>query len=63
MDISLPVGNPHQYDYDKLSPYVHPPETKEELPWAELVTLDMEDYGGPGGKERLASSWSTPCTM
>ncbi|KAL5114688.1 hypothetical protein ACEQ8H_007422 [Pleosporales sp. CAS-2024a] len=43
-----------QYSFEKLEPYVHPPETKEDLPWAELVTLDLEDYGRPGGKERLA---------
>lgn len=43
-----------KYSFDKLEPYVHPPETKENLPWSELVTLDLEDYGRPGGKERLA---------
>jgi hypothetical protein len=43
-----------QYSFDKLEPYVHPPETKEDLPWSELVTLDLEDYDRPGGKERLA---------
>ncbi|KAH8880975.1 putative oxidoreductase [Thozetella sp. PMI_491] len=44
----------HKYDYNNLTPYVHPPETKADLPWSELVTLDLEDYGRPGGKERLA---------
>ena len=48
------VQDPHQYDYSSLKPYVHPPDTKEDLPWAELVTLDLEDYARPGGKERLA---------
>jgi len=48
------VENNKQYDYENLPAYVHPPETKEDLPWAELVTLDLEDYGRPGGKERLA---------
>lgn len=43
-----------QYDYSRLKPYHHPPETKADLPWAELVTLDLEDYNRPGGKERLA---------
>jgi hypothetical protein len=43
-----------QYDFANLEPYVHPPETKEDLPWSELVTLDLEDYNRPGGKERLA---------
>lgn len=44
-----------QYDFANLEPYVHPPETKADLPWAELVTLDLEDYGRPGGKERLST--------
>ncbi|KAF2113837.1 gibberellin 2-oxidase [Lophiotrema nucula] len=43
-----------QYDFANLKPYTHPPETKEDLPWSELVTLDLEDYNRPGGKERLA---------
>ncbi|KAH7080576.1 hypothetical protein BKA63DRAFT_563255 [Paraphoma chrysanthemicola] len=43
-----------KYDFNNLKPYVHPPETKEDLPWSELVTLDLEDYDRPGGKERLA---------
>jgi len=43
-----------QYDFTNLKPYVHPPETKADLPWSELVTLDLEDYDRPGGKERLA---------
>jgi len=51
---SLTISDPYQYDYDKLPDYVHPPETKEELPWAELVTLDLSDYSREGGKERLA---------
>jgi isopenicillin N synthase-like dioxygenase len=51
---SLPLESGDKYAYKNLTPYVHPLETKEELPWAELVTLDLEDYGRPGGKERLA---------
>jgi hypothetical protein len=43
-----------KYDFANLEPYAHPPETKENLPWAELVTLDLEDYNRPGGKERLS---------
>jgi hypothetical protein len=43
-----------KYDFSNLEPYVHPPETKAELPWSELVTLDLEDYSREGGKERLA---------
>jgi isopenicillin N synthase-like dioxygenase len=52
--VSLAVENFQKYDYENLSPYVHPPETKENLSWSELVTLDLEDYSRPGGKERLA---------
>lgn len=43
-----------QYDFANLEPYEHPPETKADLPWSELVTLDLEDYNRPGGKERLS---------
>jgi hypothetical protein len=43
-----------QYKLENLTPYVHPPETKANLPWSELVTLDLEEYDRPGGKERLA---------
>ncbi|KAH0827720.1 hypothetical protein AYO21_08892 [Fonsecaea monophora] len=43
-----------QYNYSNLNPYVHPPETKENLPWSELVTLDLRDIDRPGGKDRLA---------
>lgn len=42
------------YDFANLEPYEHPPETKADLPWSELVTLDLEDYDRPGGKERLS---------
>lgn len=52
---SISLENSDKYDYKNLTPYVHPPETKEDLPWAELVTLDLEDYGRPGGKARLAA--------
>ena len=53
-DASLPAQNLRQYDFENLVPYVHPPETKEDLPWSELVTLDLSDFDRPGGKERLA---------
>ncbi|KAH9909157.1 putative oxidoreductase [Xylariomycetidae sp. FL2044] len=43
-----------KYDFANLKPYTHPPETTADLPWSELITLDLEDYGRPGGKERLA---------
>ncbi|EHK99344.1 Clavaminate synthase-like protein [Glarea lozoyensis ATCC 20868] len=48
-------SDPHQYDYDRLPTYTHPPETNEKLNWAELVTLDLSDYEREGGKERLAA--------
>ncbi|PQE31546.1 hypothetical protein CJF32_00009373 [Rutstroemia sp. NJR-2017a WRK4] len=47
-----------QYDFSRLPPYVHPPETKASLPWSELVTLDLSDFSQPGGKARLASQLS-----
>lgn len=51
---SLKLDDPSKYDYKNLTPYVHPPETKKNLDWAELVTLDLEDYNREGGKGRLA---------
>jgi isopenicillin N synthase-like dioxygenase len=51
---TIGVKDPQQYDYDRLVQYEHPPETKEDLPWAGLVTLDLEDYHRDGGKQRLA---------
>jgi len=53
-EVLLTVEDTSKYGYDRLTPYIHPPETKKNLPWAELVTLDLEDYELPGGKERLA---------
>jgi isopenicillin N synthase-like dioxygenase len=52
--VQQPLTDFRQYDYNQLKQYEHPPETKEDLPWSELVTLDLEDYHRPGGKERLA---------
>jgi isopenicillin N synthase-like dioxygenase len=43
------------YNFTHLTSYVHPPETKEALNWSELVTLDLEDFDRPGGKQRLAA--------
>ncbi|KAK9414090.1 putative Oxidoreductase [Seiridium unicorne] len=43
-----------KYDFANLKPYEHPPETTADLPWSELVTLDLSDYDREGGKERLA---------
>lgn len=42
------------YSYDQLEAYFHPQETQAQLPWAELVTLDLADQNIPGGKEKLA---------
>lgn len=52
--VSLTANDKNKYSFENLTPYVHPPETTADLPWAELVTLDLEDYPRPGGKERLA---------
>lgn len=54
LEAAQAVKDAEQYDYSHLKPYVHPPETKEDLPWAELVSLDLEEFNRPGGKERLA---------
>jgi hypothetical protein len=51
---SLDSSDQHKYDYARLPEYIHPPETKEKLPWAELVTLDLADFEREGGNERLA---------
>jgi len=55
---SLSVEDTSKYSYKNLTPYSHPPETREDLPWAELVTLDLSDFSNAGGKERLASQLS-----
>lgn len=52
--IAPPVDNLQKYSFENLEPYAHPPETKADLRWSELVTLDLEEYSKPGGKERLA---------
>ncbi|KAJ5483810.1 UPF0676 protein [Penicillium diatomitis] len=46
------------YAFANLTPYVHPPETTEDLFWSDLVTLDLSDFTKPGGKQRLASQLS-----
>ena len=48
------IDNLQKYSFENLSKYSHPPETKANLRWSELVTLDLEEYSKPGGKERLA---------
>ncbi|KAJ5785056.1 Clavaminate synthase-like protein [Penicillium pulvis] len=37
-----------------IDQYDHVPVTKEDLDWAELVTLDLSLFEQPGGKEQLA---------
>ncbi|PIA94103.1 hypothetical protein CB0940_07992 [Cercospora beticola] len=37
-----------------LSPYKQVPETKADLDWAELVTLDLSLFDQPNGKQQLA---------
>ncbi|KAI0032097.1 Clavaminate synthase-like protein [Vararia minispora EC-137] len=39
----------------QLGSYSYVPETKEDLPWADLVTLDLSKYGTPEGKKELAA--------
>ncbi|KAH8984782.1 Clavaminate synthase-like protein [Lactarius hatsudake] len=39
-----------------LGSYAFVPETKENLDWAELVTLDLSKYPTPEGKQQLAES-------
>ena len=48
------TNNYDKYKLENLKPYAHTPDTKVNLQWSELVTLDLEDYDRPGGKERLA---------
>ncbi|KAB8073250.1 hypothetical protein BDV29DRAFT_201924 [Aspergillus leporis] len=36
-----------------IDQYDHVPETKENLDWADLITLDLSLYEQPGGKEEL----------
>ncbi|OQE13221.1 hypothetical protein PENFLA_c052G07776 [Penicillium flavigenum] len=38
-----------------LQPYVHPPESKEPLNYADLTIIDLGEFDTPGGKERLAA--------
>ncbi|XHF97066.1 hypothetical protein AWENTII_000670 [Aspergillus wentii] len=47
-----------RYSFSNLTPYTHPPETNESLPWSELVTLDLSDFNNSGGRERLAAQLS-----
>ncbi|KZV79456.1 Clavaminate synthase-like protein, partial [Exidia glandulosa HHB12029] len=40
---------------DRLGSYTYVEETKEELPWADLVTLDLAKFSTPEGRKELAS--------
>ncbi|KAK1536445.1 flavonol synthase [Colletotrichum costaricense] len=48
--------NPVRHDYESstLPVYHQVPETKYELEWADLVTLDLSKFDQPDGKEALA---------
>ncbi len=39
----------------ELSRYEQAVESKHELDWADLVTLDLSKFDAPGGKQELAS--------
>ncbi|KMK58779.1 2OG-Fe(II) oxygenase family oxidoreductase, putative [Aspergillus fumigatus Z5] len=40
---------------EPLEQYVHPPETKQDIKYADLVTIDLSEFDQPGGKEKLAA--------
>ncbi|RFU25721.1 hypothetical protein B7463_g10616, partial [Scytalidium lignicola] len=40
--------------WENLPRYEQVPESKYELDWAELVTLDLSKFNSPGGKQQLA---------
>ncbi|KAK0216261.1 Clavaminate synthase-like protein [Armillaria fumosa] len=46
----MPVAAP------QLGSYKYVPETKEDLDWADLVTVDLSLYGTPEGKKQLAKT-------
>ncbi|XDG09220.1 hypothetical protein ABKA04_008835 [Annulohypoxylon sp. FPYF3050] len=46
---SIPQGRTSIPTYNQV------PETKYELDWADLVTLDLSQFDEPGGKQRLAT--------
>ena len=54
ISLNAPKDLQEKYSFHKLTPYVHPPETTDDLPYAELVTLDLSLFNQPGGKEKLA---------
>ncbi|KIY45568.1 Clavaminate synthase-like protein [Fistulina hepatica ATCC 64428] len=40
----------------EIGSYQYVPETKEDLDWADLVTIDLSLYGTPEGKQQLAQT-------
>ncbi|KAE8150219.1 hypothetical protein BDV25DRAFT_154822 [Aspergillus avenaceus] len=42
-----------------LEKYTHHPESKEDLKYADLVTIDLSEFDRPGGKEKLAAQLKT----
>ncbi|KAJ5728908.1 UPF0676 protein [Penicillium malachiteum] len=58
-----PDDSQHQVNQDPLAfenlkPYIHPPESAEDLKWSDLVTLDLSELSKPGGKQSLAAQLS-----
>ncbi|GES64338.1 clavaminate synthase-like protein [Aspergillus terreus] len=49
----------HSYPTYPLDPYTHPPESKQQLDYVELTTIDLSLYDVPGGKEKLAAQLKT----
>lgn len=46
----MPIPIPQLYQYD------HVPETQEDLPWADLPTIDLALYGSEAGNAQLAAT-------
>ncbi|KAF9890200.1 hypothetical protein FE257_006112 [Aspergillus nanangensis] len=42
-----------------LEKYVHPPESKEQLQYVDIKTIDLSLYDVPGGKEKLTAQLKT----
>ncbi|KAI4861004.1 Clavaminate synthase-like protein [Hypoxylon rubiginosum] len=49
------VATPTIQGQTDIPAYHQVPETKYELDWADLVTLDLSQFDQPGGKQRLAT--------
>ncbi|CDK24062.1 unnamed protein product [Kuraishia capsulata CBS 1993] len=46
--------DPVKFVAPEVERWVYPAETKENLDWAELTTIDISTFDQPGGKEKLA---------